>query len=181
MNFADLLAKMKALDETIEPTDIQTPKDEDNMEGQTQSNLDTALMGEEGMALAAPGETPVEECGNMPMPSMSAPKQSDSVSMNVSMNGSGAGGIKDLMAILRNIEQSSDNKDADMVIGMEEFANEVKPETHGIQASIPTGDDLSGGKGKPVGPKGVTVGGSNPLEETLLQQLSNLYQEVKSR
>jgi len=31
-------------------------------------------------------------------------KQQDSVTMNVSMNGSGAGGIRDLMAILKNID-----------------------------------------------------------------------------
>ena len=47
-------------------------------------------------------------CG-MPntMMGMSQPepmKQQDSVTMNVSMNGSGAGGIRDLMAILKNID-----------------------------------------------------------------------------
>lgn len=155
MNFADLLAKMKSIDENIQPTDKQTPMDTD---------------------------TGMEECGGMPMPSsMSAPKQQDNVTMNVSMNGSGAGGIRDLMAILKNIEQAGDDSEPDIVVGTEEYANDVNTQTHDIQASIPTGDDLSGGKGKPVGPKGVTVGGSNPLEETLMQQLANLYQEVKLR
>lgn len=52
---------------------------------------------------------PVEECGDMPTPAMASiehekPSQPDNVTMNVSMNGSGAGGISDLMKILRNIE-----------------------------------------------------------------------------
>ena len=54
-------------------------------------------------------DAPVEECGMMPTPPMpSTPKQSDSVTMNVSMNGSGAGGIKDLMNILKNLEEKDD-------------------------------------------------------------------------
>ena len=44
----------------------------------------------------------VEECGIMPM--MGGQGQPDNVSMNLSMNASGAGGIRDLMGILRNIE-----------------------------------------------------------------------------
>jgi hypothetical protein len=47
------------------------------------------------------------ECMPMPLPApmhSEPPKQQDNVTMNVSMNGSGAGGIKDLMNILRNIE-----------------------------------------------------------------------------
>jgi hypothetical protein len=50
--------------------------------------------------------------GPMPgmMPHAEQPKQQDNVTMSVSMNGSGPGGISDLMKILRNIEDS-DNKD----------------------------------------------------------------------
>jgi hypothetical protein len=66
------------------------------------------------------GHTKIEECGEMPgmmnmphgMPGMPQPQQ-DSVSMNVSMNASGKGGIRDLMNVLRNLEdtvgQSSDD------------------------------------------------------------------------
>jgi len=52
------------------------------------------------------------ECGPMPgmMVHAEQPKQQDNVTMNVSMNGSGAGGISDLMKILRNIE-ASNNRD----------------------------------------------------------------------
>lgn len=153
MNFADLLSKMKELDENIEATDKQTPM-----------------------------ETDVEECGSMPMSSpMSAPKQQDNVTMNVSMNGSGAGGIRDLMGILKNIEQGGTGKDADMVIGMEEFSNELNPQSAGMDAVIPTGDDLhsKGAEAEKVN------GGGNPMQpgvsEGLLAQLNNLYQEVKLR
>jgi hypothetical protein len=61
--------------------------------------------------LRAIEESSVAECGDMmPVPMIShAPQQSDSVTMNVSMNGSGAGGIKDLMDILRNIEQAAEH------------------------------------------------------------------------
>jgi len=61
--------------------------------------------------LRAIEESSVAECGDMmPMPMMPhAPGQQDSVTMNVSMNGNGAGGIKDLMDILRNIEQAAEH------------------------------------------------------------------------
>jgi hypothetical protein len=161
MNFADLLSKMKELDENIQPTDKQTPMDADA-----------------GM----------EECGGMSMPSgMSASKQQDNVTMNVSMNGSGAGGIRDLMSILKNIEQAgsdaepSDSDDATMVIGTEEYANEPGEQTAGVDAMLSTGDDLSskGAEAEKVN------GGGNPMQpgvsEGLLAQLANLYQEVKLR
>lgn len=70
---------------------------------------------------------PVEECGDMPTPVMASiahekPSQPDNVTMNVSMNGSGAGGISDLMKILRNIES-----------GKEELAHEPElAEPHGL-------------------------------------------------
>ena len=59
--------------------------------------------------LRAIEESTVAECGDM-MPAIAhAPQQSNSVTMNVSMNGSGPGGIKDLMDILRNIEQAAEH------------------------------------------------------------------------
>ena len=53
----------------------------------------------------------VEECGMGPMTSpMSSPMpQQDNVNMNVNMSGSGAGGIRDLMAILKNIEDTGEH------------------------------------------------------------------------
>lgn len=136
--------------------------------------------------------TSVEECGGMMSPPMSAPKQSDSVTMNVSMNGSGAGGIKDLMSILKNIEDGGNTDDADQLFGAPETGSEKEPVmgdeyandagnsvTLDINAVTPTGDDMhsKGGEAPKVN------GGGNPMnvEESLLQQLSNLYQEVKLR
>jgi hypothetical protein len=126
----------------------------------------------------------VEECGGMPsmgpMSSM-APKQQDNVTMNVSMNGSGAGGIRDLMSILKNIEQGGSDSEKDMVVGLEQMANTPDEQTAGINAVTPTGDDLhsKGGEAPKVN------GGGNPMQrgvsEGLLDQLNNLYQEVKLR
>jgi hypothetical protein len=50
----------------------------------------------------------IEECGIGPM--SSPMPQQDNVSMNVSMNGSGAGGIRDLMSILKNIEDTGEQE-----------------------------------------------------------------------
>jgi hypothetical protein len=61
----------------------------------------------------------VEECGMMPAMSSMSPMedkpQQDTVTMNVSMNGNGAGGIADLMAILRNIEEKGEADDEPMI------------------------------------------------------------------
>lgn len=126
----------------------------------------------------------VEECGGMmsPMGSMSsmAPKQPDNVTMNVSMNGSGSGGIKDLLDILRNIEKPSMGKDADAVmVGMEEFANEPNSQVAGTDAVTPTGDDLhsKGAEAEKVN------GGGNPMQpgvsESLVSRLAKMYDEIK--
>jgi hypothetical protein len=77
--------------------------------------------------VAEVSEEVVDECGmmgGMGMPSM-PPKQQDSVTMNVSMNGSGAGGIRDLMAILKNID------DADGDIGPMDRDDMPEPERFG--------------------------------------------------
>lgn len=88
MNFQELMKKMVELEKPV-------------VENETIANIDQ-----------------VEECGMMmPPPSapMQPPKQQDSVTMNVSMNGSGSGGIKDLMNILRNIESGDiESGDIDM-------------------------------------------------------------------
>ena len=173
MNFQDLMQKMKDIDEGLEGTDKFTLADSDVEEmGMAKSNAETPLMGD------------VEECGGMPsmgpMSSM-APKQQDNVTMNVSMNGSGAGGIRDLMSILKNIEQGGSDAEKDMVVGLEQMANAPAEQTAGIDAVTPTGDDLhsKGGEAPKVN------GGGNPMQrgvsEGLLDQLNNLYQEVKLR
>lgn len=127
----------------------------------------------------------LDEC-NMPGDMVSPPKQSDSVSMNVSLNASGSGGIKDLMSILKGIEDGGSDvpHDAgkDVIIGNddfpfdEEFANAPEELYAPPEAVIPTGDDLHS--------KGVEApkvnGGGNPMQESLKARLSELYNEVKN-
>jgi hypothetical protein len=111
-------------------------------------------------------------------------KQQDSVTMNVSMNGSGAGGIRDLMAILKNIDDVSDkgpdidlgepekfgDKDMDVIVkkqpGMDmmtiddDYENEPDEIYQDQDAVIGTGDDLHS-KGAEA-PK--VNGGGNPRQ-----------------
>lgn len=138
----------------------------------------------------------IEECGEIMAPMMhhDAPKQSDSVTMNVSMNGSGAGGIKDLMDILKNIESSAHGEPQhghdggdEIIIGgptnlddrmsdlEDSYDNEPNPLTTG--SNIMTGDDLAskGGEAEKVN------GGGNPMgvDEALIARLTQHYQSIK--
>lgn len=191
MNFTDLYKKIAAL-ENLEPSDKYTHKDldddvaEDNMP-QATSNVDQPLMGSqmadlevEPIADPVAVDTDMEECGGMMSSPMMSPKQPDNVSMTVNMNGSGKGGIRDLLDVLKNIEQSAGGDKA-MVIGMEEFANQPNATVADTSAMTPTGDDLSskGAEAEKVN------GGGNPMQpgvsESLVSHLNNLYQEIKSR
>lgn len=171
--------------------------------------------------LRAIEESSVAECGDMmPMPMMPhAPGQQDSVTMNVSMNGNGAGGIKDLMNILRNIEQAAEhdhtepmvaephhaghdhNDGVDIVLGTadedmladpdarsgagagdESYGNSAPggSDAHqfGIDSMTRHGDDMHS-KGSV---KRLRVnGGENPLQEGLVERLSQMYEEIKTR
>jgi hypothetical protein len=113
--------------------------------------------------------------------------------MNVSMNGSGPGGIKDLMDILKNIESGS-HGDPDALVGEpghgheepimgDSFANAVNgasdQEVYGIDAITATGDDMhsKGDEAEKVN------GGGNPfnVDETLTSKLAQMYEEIKQR
>lgn len=174
MNFQDLLAKMKQIDEAV-----VEPKDE--LQGGAGASDECGDMSGSSDALLI-GEKSVEECGGDMMPH-EAPKQSDSVTMSVNMNGSGAGGIRDLMSILKNIEQGGASQDADDVlvgIGEEAFDNAPDPQTAGPEAVInPPSNDMhsKGAEAEKVN------GGGNPMgiDEGLLSRLTSLYQEVKLR
>lgn len=141
-------------------------------------------------------EMPVDECGGMPVAigHDEQPKQQDNVTMNVSMNGSGAGGIKDLMDILRNIEAGVEHGEDDVVFGepgdehnhaepaieldMDEvYANSPDEQTAGINAVTATGDDMAS-KGAEA-PK--VNGGGNPMQESLVSKLSQMYEEIKNK
>ena len=66
----------------------------------------------------------IEECGMGPMTSpMSSPMpQQDNVNMNVNMSGSGAGGIRDLMAILKNIEDHGEHGEQEIMPGIDSIS-----------------------------------------------------------
>ncbi|MEY4333271.1 MAG: hypothetical protein RLZZ196_2014 [Bacteroidota bacterium] len=145
-------------------------------------------------------EEGVEECGGDMMP-MSAPKQPDNVNMSINMSGNGAGGIQDLLSILKHIDkldQPGKHSDDNVVFGMpgehdhnepmmgdilddmeEEYANSAAggsgPEYMGIDTVTATGDDLAS--------KGVEKlkvnGGGNPMQEELISRLADLYQSIK--
>lgn len=169
MNFQDLLEKIKAIDEAGQG--VMAPPSEPEMPECGDGPTEPSKMSNDGVLLTDEG------CGVMSP--MGAPKQSDSVTMNVSMNGSGAGGIKDLINILRNIENADDSKDSDDVlvgIGADEtFDNEPNPQVADIGAVTPTGDDMFS-KGKEA-PK--VNGGGNPMREALVARLSEKYQTIK--
>jgi hypothetical protein len=145
----------------------------------------------------------VDECGAMPIGISGPSEQPDNVTMNVSMNGSGAGGIRDLMAILKNIENNEhDHGHSDILVGEpseeepimgaivqsmghehdmgEEYENSVEggsePEVYGIDAVTPTGNDLASTGGNEY-PK--VNGGGNPMQEALVSRLAQLYDEIK--
>ena len=140
------------------------------------------------------------------------PKQQDNVDMNITIHGAGAGGVRDLMNILHNIETgNSDSHDhadhdhqepimGDMVRAMadEQIAppdqdlEEVMDDdsqtwgnsaygdsghhTHGIDSVTMHGDDMNS-KGGPEPTK--KQGGGNPYNESLVNRLSQLYQQIK--
>jgi len=86
-------------------------------------------------------EGSVVECGDMMPGAMMAPHapmpQQDTVSMNVSMNATGKGGIRDLMNVLQNIESAVNH--GDMYKPLDISSDE-------IQLDIPSADSMMGGE-----------------------------------
>jgi hypothetical protein len=150
-------------------------------------------------------EDDVDECGmpgmaNMPSGMMGMPKQQDNVNMNVSMSGSGAGGIRDLMSILKNIENNGEQDgehDIDMhdpeviikkmtppslnpIMSQEEFANEPDELYQGVDSVTGTGDDIHSNQGDHRQRQaGLPI--AQPQMESLIERLTSLYTEVKLR
>lgn len=173
MNFNELFQKMRELDAPVE---------------------ETTSAGSVASVSTPMGEKEIDECGGDMMP-MSMPKQQDNVSMNLSMNGSGAGGIRDLLDILRNLDDTGsddgelgdliakmgkgDEGHKDVIIGseVEEYANSPEPEIAPMNRMTATGDDLhsKGGEAPKVN------GGGNPMSEQLVSKLAQMYEEIKSR
>ena len=170
------------------PVDLNQFKPSQKEVGHHHDSNDQLLVGEEN----------VEECGlpgmsNMPSGMMGTPKQQDNVTMNISMNGTGAGGIRDLMGILKNIENGGHEPEQhahdhdEIVVGMGEeqatggfdFATtEPQPETQPTSAVLKKGPDLHGNMGDH---RPRQAGLPRAQMENLVSHLSTLYQEVKGR
>jgi len=173
MNFQDLFNKIKAIDEG------------------------TMVAPAPALAVASGDEVLTGECGgDMPGDIMRppTPKQSDSVTMNVSLNGSGAGGIRDLMDVLKNIQDGSDHDHGAMggepeialAFGEEQadggFQNattEPDEQISGVDAVTATGNDLSSHGGNEV--EKVNGGGNpyNTVQESLVSRLQAHYASIK--
>lgn len=128
----------------------------------------------------------LSECGDMPHP-----EQGGNVQMNITMNGTGEEGIRDLMNILRTIEQPAhggqadhddqlfgDEGEVEIDVG-EEYGNSAPDSTGQFTADVaavtPTGNDLaSKGQERPK-----VNGGGNPMHEALVQDLHALYARIK--
>jgi hypothetical protein len=197
MNFQELIQRMTDIDQPVTEAD-KAKKDYDG-DGEIESGKDEYYGSR--MKAAFPkdkekekevDEAFIEGCGaDMPssMMGMSTPKQSDSVTMNISMNGSGAGGIADLMSILKNIDSSSNDMgmdDAEIIIPMgggdkpkmigDEYKNE--PDEMYMQHDMNQGGDLN----RPKKAYPAAQRGDNAMAvESLKNRLGNLYEVVKSR
>jgi len=124
MNFHDLISKMTALDQPVAES-VQPPVQGISATPSGPATPETT--GDSGhLGLS---EQPAEECG---MPGMikigGQPDQQDNVTMNVSMNGQGSGGIRDLMDILRNLEKGDEHGHDDTeLFGMESGQGVMEP------------------------------------------------------
>ena len=178
MNFQDLLTKIRKLDENpvaVPTAPVDGPESIDDMDecGDGSTNP-TAVMPRDGDDILT------GECGDMMSSAPSAPKQSDSVTMNVSMNGSGAGGIKDLLDIIRNIQGSGEQDSDDVLVGIGAEENFDDATTRPAPRKVPvpdSGEDLH--REKEEYPK--ANGGGNPMRmrEALVSKLSAKYNEIK--
>lgn len=207
MNFQELMQRMYELDKPVieEPNEgnaFSGALDAARDAGQDDFEVDgkTYKVKETDMPEVHPDDAEMDECGMMGGSMMPPPpKQSDSVNMNVSLNASGGGGIRDLMDILRNIEKGGhDHGDMDMdppspfgnkepmirkmpdmdMLNAETFANEPDEMYGDMSQSIRDGGDLNRAKGQYARAQP----GDNPMAvESIKNKLSALYEEIKSR
>ena len=190
MNFNELFQKMRELDQPV----TEEPNEGNAFSGALDAAKDAGKdeFEVDGKTFQVK-EDDVEECGMGPMPSMNQ-EQQDTVTMNLSMNGSGSGGIRDLLDILKNIDGEDGGEeqlgklmgkmgkepiigDADMP--MDEYANSPD-EAYGTVGDVtPTGNDLhsKGAEAEKVN------GGGNPfgVDEDLVNRLASMYESIKLR
>ena len=110
------------------------------------------------------------------------------------MNGSGAGGIKDLINIIKNIEGGSSGHDDghdDVLVGMDETQpdggfgstdNDKDTTTLDINAITGSGNDLHGNQGDHNDDRYAGFAPvANPVGESLVNRLAQMYNEIKER
>jgi hypothetical protein len=192
MNLNDLISKLRIIESNeVAPVHTDGPAEEEGIE---------IIGGPMGGMMGGMGHS-------------EPPKQQDSVSMNVSLNGAGAQGVRDLMNILHNIEQGVDHTDhsdehdhnepimGDMVDAMADEQMQFQPEqgleevqdddgqtwgnsaygdsghhVHGIDSITMKGNDLASKGGHEPHKR---QGGGNPYNESLVNRLSQMYQQIK--
>lgn len=203
MNFQELLNRMNELDMPVQETDKGDMDHDGKQEPDDQEYLDN-----KDAAIKKAMNKEVDECGLPGMDSMPGgmmgmraepPKQADNVNMNVSLNASGAGGIRDLMGILRNIESSEQGGEMeppapfgdmdkavmvkklpgfDSMMNAETFANEPDEMYGNMNSAIRDGGDLNRAKRSFARAQP----GDNPMAvESIKNKLAALYEEVKNR
>jgi hypothetical protein len=133
----------------------------------------------------------IEECGDM-MPH--SPAQQDIVDMNVTLHGSGPGGIRDLMSILRDIEGKDSNGgmtvephagDIEVMLGdmEEEYGNSVRgasgPQTASIQDVTNVGTTTNGGDHTRNRQAGLPQANAHAMHETVKSRLQQQYDAIK--
>ena len=132
----------------------------------------------------------LNECGDM-MPH--SPPQQDNVDMNVTLHGSGSGGIRDLMSILRDLEGKDSNgsmtvdphaDDLEIMVGdmEEEYGNSAPdasgPQTASIQDVTNVGTTTNGGDPKPR-QAGLPQANAHSMHETVKSRLQQQYDSIK--
>lgn len=173
MNFQDLLAKMKELDESMA---VMAPPSEPQFDngGAGASDECTGMPSKAGgPGLAGDDEVLTGECG---------------CGGDKELQGGPQVSIRSLIAALQAIEQGSGHEHgADIeLFGMDETqpdggfgdaTTEPDPETANIAAMTRTGNDLAS-KGK----EAVKMnGGGNPMQESLARKLAAHYESLKAR
>jgi len=203
MNFQELMQRM---------TDLERPVTEEPNEGNAFSGALDAAKDAGKDEFEVDGKTfqvkeqEVEGCGDMPgmanmpngMMGMRNPGQQDSVNMNVSLNAAGSGGIRDLMGILKNIEdadsdigdpeviikkmshpgmdQHDDEGPGQSIIGQEELAN--APDEMYLSHDFNAGADLN----RPKAAYPAAQRGDNPMAvEQIVNRLSERYNKIKEQ
>lgn len=200
MNFQELLDRMKHLDQPM----IEEPN-EGNAYGQAVQNTppgEEIKINGKGTGDIKREEAIVDGCG--PDMGPSPMKQQDNVSMNVSMNGSGAGGIRDLIDILKNIDAAHGGGSDDLgaLIGKMDHPGHGDEEPDmGIDKKVMVGDDVpveeyanepdettmpmpmvGNDIHKPHGNYAATQPGDNPMAvQGIREHLNMLYEQIKSR